>query len=203
MLGYATRSVLSQSMSDPELLIIGDGYTDGTRDVAGRFDDARITWFDLPKAPLSGYVDRNVALRQATGSVVACAQHDDLWFPDHLELLLDTLARADAEWVYSWPIGIRPDGTVCPSVVDLTASDQLSRFLNVENDIPSSCVSHFRSALDQSGYWPEDQAHIADWLCWQRILTTAVKPGIGYCPVPTNLRFRAPWWDTDSRVERA
>ena len=203
VLGYAIRSVLSQSISDLELLIVGDGCTDGTREVVGRFDDARITWFDLPKAPLSGYANRNVVLRQATGSVVAYAQHDDLWFPDHLELLLDTLARADAEWAYSRPIWIGPDGTVCPSAVDLTDRGQLSRFLNVENDIPSSCVIHFRSALHRIGYWPEDQAHIADWLCWQRILTTAVKPGLGYCPIPTNLHFRAAWRDTDSRVERA
>ena len=142
-------------------------------------------------------------LRQAKGAIVAYAQHDDLWFPDHLELLLGTLTRADAEWAYSRPIWIGPDGTVCPSAVDLTVSDQLNHFLNVENDVPSSCVVHLRSALDRIGYWPEDQVDIGDWLCWQRMLTTAAKPGVGYCPVPTSLHFRAAWRDTDSRVERA
>lgn len=101
VLGYAIQSVLSQSMGDFELLIVGDGCTDATGDVVGRFDDSRVKWFDLPKAPLSGYANRNIVLRQARGEVVAYAQHDDLWFPDHIELLLNALARAESEWAYS------------------------------------------------------------------------------------------------------
>ena len=203
VLGYAIRSVLSQSMPDLELLIVGDGCTDGTRDVVAQFDDPRITWFDLPKAPLSGYANRNVVLRQAKGFFVAYAQHDDLWFPDHLELLLGTIVRADAEWAYSRPVWIGPDGTACPSAVDLTVDEQLTRFMEVENDIPSSCVIHLRSALDRVGYWPEDRPVLADWVCWHRIISTAVRPGVGYCPMPTNLHFRAAWRDFDSSMERA
>jgi hypothetical protein len=203
VLGYAIQSVLSQSVGDFELLIAGDGCADPTRDVVGRFHDPRIRWFDLPKAPLSGYANRNIVLRQAVGRVVAYAQDDDLWFADHLELLLAALARADAEWAYSRPLWVGPDGVICPSAVNLTLTDELDHFLNKANDVPSSCVIHLRAALERVGYWPEDQPRLADWICWRRMMHSAAKPAAGYCRVPTSLHFRAIWRDFDSIIERA
>ena len=200
---YAIRSVLAQTMTDFELLIVGDGCTDDTAARVARFSDARIRWFDLPKAPFSGYANRNIALRQATGAFIAYAQHDDLWFPDHLQLLLDTLDGSDAAWAYSRPLWVGSTGVICPSAVDLTRPDQLHWFMTVENSIPSTCVMHRRSAFDRAGYWPEDQAAIADWVCWQRIIRTASTPGAAYCRVPTSLHFRASWRDTATFCERA
>jgi glycosyltransferase involved in cell wall biosynthesis len=98
VLGYAIQSVLWQTEKDFELLIVGDGCTDDTRDVISTFADPRIRWFDLPKAPLSGYANRNIALRLARGHYVAYAQHDDIMFPDHIKSLIATIASADIDW---------------------------------------------------------------------------------------------------------
>jgi len=90
LLRYAISSVLSQTEGDFELLIVGDGCTDNSSAIVAAFNDSRIRWFDLPKAPYFGYANRNVVLRQASGEYIAFVTDDDLVFPDHLALLAAT-----------------------------------------------------------------------------------------------------------------
>jgi hypothetical protein len=194
-------SALAQTERDFELLIVGDGCTDHSRDVVAAFDDPRIRWFDLPKAPLSGYANRNSALRQARGRYVAYAQHDDILFPDHIEKLIATIDASGADWAYSRPLWVAPDGVVLPFPINLTLTDELDHFLKVENHVPSICVMHTRSALERVGYWPENVPRVADWRCWQQMISTSASGAVGHCRVPTALHFRAVWKEGGHPVE--
>jgi Glycosyltransferases involved in cell wall biogenesis len=114
VLRYAIRSVMWQTEQDFELLIVGDGCTDDTREVVAGFRDAR-PLVRPAKAPFSGYANRNIALRQALGRYITYAQHDDIMLPDHVERLIAALEASGADWVYSRPLWCMPDGFIFPS----------------------------------------------------------------------------------------
>jgi glycosyltransferase involved in cell wall biosynthesis len=190
VIGFAIRSILAQSEQDFELLIVGDGCTDETADIVAQFKDIRIRWFDLPKAPLSGYANRNIALRLAQGELVAYGQHDDLMLPDHLALLGQAM-EPGIDWAYSRPLWVTTDGIVVPFGTNLLIPSELTRFLEFSNSIPSNCVVHRRNCLDRFGYWPEDTPYLGDWLLWKRIIIGIGAAKIAYVPTPTTLHFSA------------
>jgi hypothetical protein len=190
VIGYSIRSILAQTEADYELFVVGDGCTDGTAEVVAAFSDPRVRWFDLPKAPAGGYANRNIALREATGELIAYAQHDDLMLPDHLQRLGQAM-KPGIGWAYSRPLWVSTDGILVPYGTDLTIPDELTFFLNVGNTIPSNCVVHRRECLDQAGYWPEHG--IADWTLWRTIIRHLGAERIAYVPVGTALHFSAIW----------
>jgi hypothetical protein len=196
VVGYAIRSVLDQSDQDLELLVVGDGCTDDTGSVVRGFGDPRIRWFDLPKAPHFGYANRNVALREASGELVAFMAHDDLVLPDHLERLGALFSEPTVEWAYSRPAWVSDDGIIVPFAVDLRDPVQLGFFLDVANSIPASCVMYRRSCLDRYGFWPEDVPSAGDWEHWKAIIRPSAGSNLAYLPAVTALHFRASWRDS-------
>lgn len=192
VLPFAIGSVLAQTEADFELLIVADGCTDSTADVVASFTDPRIRFFDLPKAPHFGYANRNVALREARGRLVAYAPHDDLLLPDHLALMADLLERTGAVWGYSRPLWVSTDGIVVPFCTNLHLADELQTFLQRTNSIPTCCVAHTRAAMDSVGGWPEDIPVGGDWLLWRRIYYDN-GGRVAYLRQPTSLHFSANW----------
>lgn len=49
ILPYAVRCVLSQTLTDWELLVVGDACTDDTEAVMGTFTDQRVRFINLPQ----------------------------------------------------------------------------------------------------------------------------------------------------------
>ena len=193
VIGFAIRSVLAQTERDFELLVVGDGCTDGTAGVVQGFNDPRIRWFDLPKAPHFGYANRNVALREASGELLAFVAHDDLILPDHLAVFAKLFTRNEIDWAYSRPVWVADDGTVVPFAVDLRQADQLEHFLTGFNTIPASCVVYRRTCLDRVGYWPEEVVSAGDWEYWKSMLRGGGGANLAYVAAATTLHFRADW----------
>jgi glycosyltransferase involved in cell wall biosynthesis len=96
VLECSIASVLAQTFTDFELLVIGDACTDDSADVVAAFaaDDERVRWINMPHHDGSQVGPNNEGLRQAQGRFVAYLGHDDLWLPRHLELLVRALRGA-------------------------------------------------------------------------------------------------------------
>ena len=185
-----------------ELLIVGDGCTDRTRDVVASFDDARIRWLDLPKAPGVGYANRNTALRQARGSYIAYLSHDDLWFPDHLERLGSLLDDTGAEFVYSRMLIVSIDGRITPSWHNMEIPSHRTGLWRGDMSFSTSCVIHTRSCLTKYGYWDEGLLKSGDVALWHRILASADFQNLAFLPEPTTVHFVASWRSTTAYQAR-
>lgn len=89
----AVGSVLAQTLPDLECLIVDDGSTDETRQVAAELavQDARVRYLYKPNGGVSSA--RNLGLAQARGEWVQCLDGDDWLHPDKLRGQLEQ-ARA-------------------------------------------------------------------------------------------------------------
>lgn len=192
VLGLAIASVLAQTEPDFELLIVADGCTDDTANVVSTFKDPRIRFFDLPKAPYFGYANRNVALREARGRLIAFAAHDDLLLSDHLALMAELLEKSGAAWGYSRPLWVSMDGIIVPFCANLGVSEEMKSFHEHGNVLPAPCIVHTREVLERVGYWPEDVPNAADWVLWRRMLSVNANH-FAYQPHPTTFHFSANW----------
>ncbi|WP_371226156.1 glycosyltransferase family 2 protein [Roseovarius sp. 2305UL8-3] len=196
VLEYAIHSVLAQTYDKFELLVVGDGCTDHTGDVVGSFNDTRIRWFDLPKAPGFGYANRNLALAEATGDLIAFLGHDNLYLLDHLERMAHLFDQnRQFRIAYSRPLWINDEGTIFPSYVNLKYPPIYRQFMTRRNVLPATTVVYRRDCHDEVGGWPEDQERNGDWHLWRKILDGHGPGVVGIVADPTCLHFRANWRD--------
>jgi glycosyltransferase involved in cell wall biosynthesis len=83
VLPRAIESVLGQELRDFELVVIDDGSTDGSAEVAELFGDERIRLIRLDRNR-GGNVARNEGIRAARAPLIAFLDSDDRYFPDKL-----------------------------------------------------------------------------------------------------------------------
>jgi glycosyltransferase involved in cell wall biosynthesis len=82
-IGQAIDSVLLQTFTDFELLIINDGSTDGTQTVVNSFNDKRIVLINQPNMGISGAL--NIGLKHSRSNFIARFDADDICYPHRLE----------------------------------------------------------------------------------------------------------------------
>jgi glycosyltransferase involved in cell wall biosynthesis len=84
-LDEALESVLSQSFQDLECIVVDDGSTDSTSEIAARRKRVRTLRQDNQGASAA----RNTGIRAARGEFLTFLDADDLWYPERLKVQLE------------------------------------------------------------------------------------------------------------------
>jgi len=79
------KSVLAQSYSSFEYLIVDDGSDDNTEELIRKINDSRIKYHKLPRSGALNKI-RNYGITHATGKYIAFIDSDDTWMENKLEL---------------------------------------------------------------------------------------------------------------------
>ncbi len=99
ILGYSIETVINQTFTEWELIVVGDCCTDDSETVVANFKDSRITFINLEENFGEQSEPNNVGIRRTKGDYIAFINHDDLWFSDHLEFSLHFLKTSGADIV--------------------------------------------------------------------------------------------------------
>jgi hypothetical protein len=106
--------------------------------------------------------------------VVFYLSDDDLWLPDHIESLTETLAESGADFAHSAPLWRNPDGSFQRAVVDL-ADDRYRRLIaEGGNRVGLSLVAHSPDAYRRlpHGWRPAPPGWFTDAWMWQQFVDT-------------------------------
>lgn len=168
LIGQTIRSVISQTARPQKWVIVSDGSTDRTEEIAGRYA-AEHSWIELIRMP--EHRDRNFAakvqcfkagldrLRNIDYDVIGNLDADITFEPDYIEFVLGKLA-AD------------PDlGVVGTPFVEGTSSYDF-RFTAVEH-VSGACQIFRRECFEEIGGYPEVKGGGIDWIA----VTTARMKG--------------------------
>jgi glycosyltransferase EpsJ len=107
-------SVLSQSFSDLELIVVNDGSKDATAEIVSAMaeKDARVRLINQPNAGVSAA--RNAGLSAAAGELIAFVDADDWLRPDAYETMISALDASPAQTVMCNFAAVMPDGAEVP-----------------------------------------------------------------------------------------
>lgn len=131
-------SIKRQTLQPAEVIFIDDGSTDGTRELV---ETVELPFHKQVLYQKGGFQSaaRNLAATHATGTYLAFVDHDDIWYPQHLEHLVALLeANPLIGWAYSDMNEMDRDGGLIAT--------RIIRHLNPAADHPKTNIINMMSS---------------------------------------------------------
>jgi glycosyltransferase involved in cell wall biosynthesis len=173
MIAHTLRSVLDQSFSDFEIIVVDDGSTDATPQVVDAFPVRY-----LRQSNQGASVARNTGIEAARGRYISLLDSDDCLIDGSLESRVAVLEKyPDVGLAYGQILTIDDQGRdlgpypgQSPHSVIRTGIEELHEIL-YQNHIPTSAVMVRKSCLDKVGLFNTALRSAEDLELWVRVCT--------------------------------
>jgi glycosyltransferase involved in cell wall biosynthesis len=174
----AVRSVLAQTRTDFELIVIDDGSSDGTRDRVRPFlADERVRLLETAHAGAAAA--RGAGIAAGSAPLISLIDSDDLWMPTYLEAMgaaLDTDPGASFAYTDAWYLDdasrkvrrLSAMGYQRPPEPPPATAAELFAVLCERNFIYNA-VTVRRAAVDAVGPPDPRLRSMIDWEWWLRL----------------------------------
>jgi glycosyltransferase involved in cell wall biosynthesis len=162
-------SVLQQTFSDFELIVIDDGSRDRTVELLQSIKDERLKVFSYENGGLP--VARNRGISRSNGEFITFVDADDLWTPDKLELQLAALQQhPEAGVAYSWTSCIDERGELLFQYAPTFYEGNVYAQLLIGDFIYSGSNTMIRrQAVESAGEFDPTFKSCEDWDYWLRL----------------------------------
>src|SRR5699024_4260847 len=122
-IGETIESVLDQTYSNWEMIIVDDCSTDDTVQIVQSYieKDQRIKLYQLEQNSGSG-IARNRAMDEAEGRFIAFLDSDDLWLPEKLMRQIDFMLDNGIAFSFTKYARMQEDGRLTNGVTDAPAT---------------------------------------------------------------------------------
>jgi len=172
----AIESIKNQTYNNIELVVVEDGTTDAKEFIASVKSDniKKIRYVPMPKA--GRCVGGNVGLENVTGKYIIFLDDDDLFFADHLEVLvqeLETNQDISACYTSAFQVTTKIESKK-PLIYKEISHDVIYRqpfskcLLWYNNYIPIQSILFSKELYDQYGGFYKELDSLEDWNLWTR-----------------------------------
>jgi glycosyltransferase involved in cell wall biosynthesis len=142
-LKYSVESAQNQTVDDLDIVIIGDGVTDDTRDVISDIikTDSRVRFEDEPKRLSRNEVARHRIVSESKSNMVTYLGDDDLLLSKHVEVMRDMLV--DSDFTHPLPVIVYPQNILTVSKINLKEKKWVDYHLKPKkNEISLTGAAH-------------------------------------------------------------
>jgi glycosyltransferase involved in cell wall biosynthesis len=166
MLTQAIQSVLNQTFTELEIIVVNDGGVDVQSVISRLNTKGNITYKKHDRA-LDRSAARNTGIRAARGKYIAYLDDDDIYYPNHIETLVKFLENSEYKIAYTDAVMAQQEKqngeyvTVQRSVPYSLDFDK-DKIL-VSNCTPNLCLMHEKSCFDEVGLFDETLSTHEDW----------------------------------------
>lgn len=171
MVENAIRSVLNQTFSDFEIVVIDDASTDNTESIIKSIHDNRIKYIRHEKNK-GGSAARNTGIMKARGEYVALLDSDDVWLKEKLEKQIDIMENSNLHpgVVYSGLNYIDSHGRLKGPVIPFFKGNIYSYLLEENIVLGGGSTALIRKdCFDEVGLFDENLPSRQDLDLWLRI----------------------------------
>lgn len=167
---YSLKSVLTQTHSNLEILIINDGPDNDTKKYLEELNDPRVIYEEIERDNYNGNTwaiggarSRNYALDIAKGAYICPIDQDDFWNKTYVEEKLKNIKKCKCEFMYGRALNVGNN-----KVVNILGSPfPKNPFLNGSNTIPHLSVI-YEASLTKLKY-PETGKIAGDYVLWKEM----------------------------------